>query len=119
MDEITSVGFDLESFGGESFLIRAAPAALRGKSPAKVLQDMIQELVEEAVAEKFVPVREQIWIMSACKMAVKAGDPLSNAEMEKLIVDLASTENPYLCPHGRPITIMLSREELLRKFKRT
>jgi len=119
LEEITSVGFDLESFGGESFLIRSAPAALRGKSPAKVLQDMIQELVDAAVIKKFVPVREQIWIMSACKMAVKAGDPLSHAEMEKLIVDLASTENPYLCPHGRPITIMLSREELLRKFKRT
>lgn len=119
MDEITSVGFELENFGGDSFLIRCAPAALRGKSPAKVLQDMILELVDTAVTKKFMPVREQIWIMSACKMAVKAGDPLSHAEMEKLIVDLASTENPYLCPHGRPITIMLSREELLRKFKRT
>jgi DNA mismatch repair protein MutL len=52
-------------------------------------------------------------------MAVKAGDPLSGAEMEKLVLDLAETENPYFCPHGRPITIVLSREDLLRKFKRT
>jgi DNA mismatch repair protein MutL len=52
-------------------------------------------------------------------MAVKAGDPLSHAEMEKLIVDLATTENPYMCPHGRPITITLSTEDLMRKFKRT
>ena len=119
MAEVTAVGFDLECFGGESFLVRAAPAALRGKSPVKVLQDMVSELVEAAVTKRFVPTREQIWITSSCKMAVKAGDPLSHPEMEKLIVDLASTENPYLCPHGRPITIMLSREELLRKFKRT
>lgn len=119
IDEISAVGFDLESFGGESFLIRAAPAALRGKSPVKVLQDMVDELIEGAVSKRLVPTREQIWITSSCKMAVKAGDPLSVPEMEKLIVDLASTENPYLCPHGRPITIMLPREELLRKFKRT
>jgi DNA mismatch repair protein MutL len=119
IDEITSVGFDIENFGGETFIVRAAPAALRGKSPVKVLQDMVGELVEATVTKKFVPTREQIWITSSCKMAVKAGDPLSIPEMEKLIVDLASTENPYLCPHGRPITIMLSRGELLRKFKRT
>jgi DNA mismatch repair protein MutL len=119
MEEVNAVGFELESFGGESFLIRAAPAALRGKSPVKMLQDMVSELVDAAVTKHFVPTREQIWITSSCKMAVKAGDPLSIPEMEKLIVDLASTENPYLCPHGRPITIMLSQEELLRKFKRT
>ncbi len=119
MSEVTAVGFDLESFGGNSFLIRAAPAALRGKSPVKMLQDMVSELVEASITKRFVPTREQIWITSSCKMAVKAGDYLSLPEMEKLIVDLASTENPYLCPHGRPITIMLSQEELLRKFKRT
>lgn len=119
MSEVTAVGFELESFGGDSFLVRAAPAALRGKSPVKMLQDMVNELVEASIAKRFVPTREQIWITSSCKMAVKAGDYLSLPEMEKLIVDLASTENPYLCPHGRPITIMLSQEELLRKFKRT
>jgi len=118
MDEIVRVGFELEPFGGESFLVRAAPAALRGRNPMKVLQDLVDELVDAAVARKLTPTREQIWITSACKMAVKAGDPLSHAEMEKLISDLATTENPYMCPHGRPITITLTREELLRKFKR-
>jgi DNA mismatch repair protein MutL len=118
LKEVEQVGFDLESFGGESFLIRTVPAALRGKDPVKVLRDMVDELVDCAVSRRLAPTREQIWITSACKMAVKAGDPLSHAEMEKLIVDLASTENPYLCPHGRPITITLGRDELLRKFKR-
>jgi len=118
MEEVAAVGFDIEPFGPDSFLVRAAPAALRGKDPLRVLRDLVDELVEAAVARRLTPTREQIWITSACKMAVKAGDPLSLAEMEKLIVDLATTENPYLCPHGRPITIVLTREELLRKFKR-
>ncbi len=119
IDEIERVGFELEPFGGESYLVRAAPAALKGKDPTRALQDMIDELVESSLSRRLVPTREQIWITSACKMAVKSGDTLSIAEMEKLIVDLASTENPYLCPHGRPITITLGRDELFRKFKRT
>lgn len=118
IQDIEDVGFRLERFGGESFLIREAPAALRGKDPVRVLQDLVDELVGTTYAKKIVPTREQIWITSSCRMAVKAGDPLSNAEMEKLIFDLAETENPYLCPHGRPITITLTTEDLLRKFYR-
>lgn len=119
VQEIVAVGFDIEPFGGESFVVRAVPAAIRAKDPLKILRDMVDELVDSSVARKLVPSREHIWITSACHMAVKSGDPLSHAEMEKLIVDLASTENPYMCPHGRPITITLSTEDLMRKFKRT
>lgn len=118
LDEVTAVGFEIEPFGGESFVVRAVPAALRGKNALKALRDMVDELVDCTVSRKITPTREQIWITSSCKMAVKAGDPLSHVEMEKLIVDLASTENPYLCPHGRPITITLSRDELMKKFYR-
>jgi DNA mismatch repair protein MutL len=119
LDDVAQVGFELEAFGGDSYLVRSAPAALRGADPIKVLRDLVDELVENTVARRLMPTREQIWITSACKIAVKAGDPLGHAEMEKLIVDLASTENPYMCPHGRPITLTLGRDELLRKFKRT
>jgi DNA mismatch repair protein MutL len=119
LDEVIRVGFDLEPFGGESYVVRAVPAAIRSKDPLRILRDMVDELVDSTVTRKLIPTREQIWITSACKMAVKAGDPLSHAEMEKLIVDLATTENPYMCPHGRPITITLSADDLLRKFKRT
>jgi len=117
--EVEAVGFDLEPFGGESYVVRAVPAAIRQKDPIKVLHDLVDELVESSVTRRLVPTREQIWITSSCKMAVKAGDPLSHAEMEKLIVDLAETENPYMCPHGRPITLTLTTDELLRRFKRT
>ncbi len=119
LEEVVKVGFDIEPFGGESFLVRAVPAAVRNKNPLQVLRDLADELVDAVVARKLPATREQIWITSACKMAVKAGDPLGHAEMEKLIVDLASTENPYMCPHGRPITLTLTSEELLRRFKRT
>jgi len=118
LEEMERVGFDLELFGGETVIVRSVPAALHHRNPLEVLQDLIDELVDATVARRLTPTREQIWITSSCKMAVKAGDPLSIAEMEKLIRDLATTENPYLCPHGRPITITLEKSEILRKFKR-
>lgn len=119
IETIRELGFDIESFGQDAYVVRSAPAALRGKSPAKLLQDLVDELVDGSVTRKLAPTREQIWIMSSCKMAVKAGDPLSMTEMEKLIADLAQTENPYLCPHGRPITMTLGVEDILKKFYRT
>lgn len=118
VDEVRRVGFDLEPFGGESYVVRAVPAAIKGKDPIRILKNLVDELVETSVTRRLVPTREQIWITSACHMAVKAGDPLSSPEMEKLIVDLAETENPYLCPHGRPITVTLTKDALLRLFKR-
>jgi len=118
LGELTDIGFEMEPFGGESYVVRAVPAAIRNKDPLKILADLVDELVEGSINRKLAPTREQIWITSSCKMAVKAGDPLSIAEMEKLISDLATTENPYLCPHGRPITVTLGRDALLRMFKR-
>lgn len=118
LEELREVGFDLEPFGERTFVVRGVPAALRSKDPVKALRDMVDELVELSVTRRIVPTREQIWITTSCKMAVKAGDPLSKPEMEKLLQDLALTENPYLCPHGRPITVTLDRDALLRLFKR-
>ena len=61
---------------------------------------------------------EQVLITASCKMAVKAGDPLSQEEMNQLIADLLQCKNPFVCPHGRPIIVSLSNWELDRKFRR-
>jgi len=118
LPELEAIGFELEPFGVDTYLIRAVPAALKG-DPVQTLRDIIDELVELSVSKRLPIAREQIWITTACKLAVKAGDPLSMPEMRKLIEDLARTENPYLCPHGRPITIVLTWHEIERKFKRS
>jgi len=118
LPELEAIGFELEPFGVDTYLIRAVPAALKG-DPVQTLRDIIDDLVELSVSKRLPVAREQIWITTACKLAVKAGDPLSMPEMRKLIEDLARTENPYLCPHGRPITIILTWQEIERKFKRS
>lgn len=117
LDDLRAAGFELEPFGSSTFLVRGVPAMLRRHDPIRVLRDLIDDLVD-GTRGSGLTIRENVWVMCACKMAIKAGDKLSFAEMQKLLTDLAFTENPYLCPHGRPITLMLTSSELKAKFKR-
>jgi len=108
----------LEPFGADTFILRAVPSASAEKNYEELLKDIIDELVDATVARRLPAAREQVWITASCKQAVKAGDSLTIAEMEALIRQLAETENPYLCPHGRPVTITITSDDLDRKFKR-
>lgn len=118
LSELERMGFDVELFGSDSLLVRSIPALGRGKTALAVLQDLLDELAEGAAQPNYTPTRDDVYIMCSCKMAIKAGDPLGFAEMQKLIEDLALTDNPYLCPHGRPITITWPKGDLRRRFKR-
>ena len=75
-------------------------------------------LVEKTVARKLLVPAEEVLITASCKMAVKAGDPLTFEEMNALVDDLLLCDNPYTCPHGRPIIIELTNGELDRRFGR-
>lgn len=116
--EIRKAGFDLEAFGANTFVMRGAPALVKSQDAEAVLRDMIQELVDLSVAGHLLVKPDQVLITAACKLAVKAGDPLQPDEMTRLIEDLLKCENPFVCPHGRPVIISLSNWELDRKFQR-
>ena len=118
LEELKQIGFELEIFGESSFLVRSVPALSRRRKPLEFLQDFVDELTEGTPNGPLTPTRDEVYIMASCKMAIKAGDKLGFAEMQKLVEDLAQTENPYLCPHGRPITVTLPKSDLWRKFKR-
>ena len=118
LDQIRKAGFELEAFGGDTYMMRAHPASVKQKDAEIVLRDMIQELVDLSVVKHLLVRPDQVLITASCKMAVKAGDALSTEEMERLIEDLLKCDNPFVCPHGRPIIISLSNWELDRKFHR-
>jgi DNA mismatch repair protein MutL len=118
LPELRNLGFDIDRFGNNSYIVRSLPAAITARDWKHLLYDLASEICEFDGRVQTQEARHRIWITTACHMAVKAGDVLSIAEMEKLIKDLAETENPYMCPHGRPIAITLTFEELLRRFKR-
>ncbi|MBX3097192.1 MAG: DNA mismatch repair endonuclease MutL [Fimbriimonadaceae bacterium] len=125
-DELFAAGYVIEPFGAESVLVREVPALWRGGSPVTALKDALEEMAGAAaqggsgfVGSGCLGVGTlDVFAMAACKMAVKAGDKLADAEMMRLIEDLAKTENPYFCPHGRPITIVWPIGEIRRRFKR-
>jgi len=111
-------GWDIEPFGKDSFLVRSVPSyASRGATEA-LLRDMVDELAHLSVARRLLVQKEHVTITNACKLAVKAGDPLNMEEMNGLLQQLAETENPYLCPHGRPIVVILPFDSINRQFKR-
>jgi DNA mismatch repair protein MutL len=118
LEDFAVAGWEIEPFGRDSFLVRAMPALVGRRNPEALLRDMVDELVHQTVARRLLVQRDHVTITNACKMAVKAGDPLEMEEMVGLLHQLADTENPYLCPHGRPVVVTMSVSELERRFKR-
>jgi len=124
LEDLRRAGFDLEPFGGDSFVVRSVPASVAEKrlkvqdGPEEVLREIVDELVEKTVSRRLLLPAEEVLITASCKMAVKAGDPLSFDEMNALVADLLRSENPYTCPHGRPIIVELPNGDLDRKFGR-
>ena len=118
LDDLRSLGFDIEPFGKDAFVVRAVPALIAEKNYEQILRDTIEELTELTLAKRLMIHREAVLATSACKMAVKAGDRLSYDEMARLLSDLRQTSNPYLCPHGRPIVVCISNRDLDKMFGR-
>ncbi|MGQ9580513.1 MAG: DNA mismatch repair endonuclease MutL, partial [Armatimonadota bacterium] len=100
------------------FILRGVPPSLKPSEAESTLRDIIAELVDLSVARHLIVRPDQVLITVACKMAIKAGKKLSDREMAQLIDDLLNCENPFVCPHGRPIMVSLSSWELDRKFRR-
>lgn len=112
-----AIGFTLEPFGSNALIIRTIPDLQSARiDPESALRAALQSLIKAHPADHQA-VNELLYQV-ACKAAVKAHDHLSALEIHQLIADLAPLENPYTCPHGRPVIIRMPRLELEKKFKR-
>lgn len=117
MDIFTRIGFQIEPFGGKEYAVTAVPANLFGLQEKELMIEMLDSLMQLKGSETPQLILEKVASMS-CKAAVKGNQKLSRPEVEKLIDELLTLENPYHCPHGRPTIISMSRYELEKKFKR-
>ena len=117
-DRFTAIGFEIEPFGGDEYAVRAVPDNLFGIAKKELLLEMLDSLAD-GLSTSLEPesIDEKIASMS-CKAAVKGNMKLSYAEMDELINELLSLDNPYHCPHGRPTIIAMTKRELEKKFKR-
>lgn len=117
MDYFCKLGFELEHFGGKEYSVTAVPANLFGINGEELMIEILDSLSEFHGRETPQVIIEKIASMS-CKAAVKGNQKLSRQEIEALIADLLTLDNPYHCPHGRPTIISMSKYELEKKFKR-
>lgn len=116
-DSFEKLGFVIEPFGGKEYAIRAVPGNLYGLNGQTLITDLIDGLGELSAKDTPELVVEKIASMS-CKAAVKGNQKLSDREISQLIDDLMELENPYFCPHGRPVILAMTKQEIERKFKR-
>ena len=115
---LTRFGFELEPFGGQTFVLRSVPVSLTGRDHQAVLNDILSAVEghrPEAGLERF---EETLLSSLACHGAVKAGEEMTLPEMDRLLTDLDRTQVPTHCPHGRPLIFHLSRHDIEKRFKR-
>ncbi len=117
LDAFAALGFELEEFGEHSYVIRGVPVDLYGCSYQELFSEVLDELAQGPVQGNFEVVKDKLASM-ACKSAVKGNMSMSRPELEALIDELLSLDNPYFCPHGRPVIISMTKQEIEKKFKR-
>ena len=111
------MGFEIEEFGTDAYAVRSMPADLYGCNEKQFFMEVLDELSDNPMKGTPDVILNKLASM-ACKAAVKGNSSMSKEEMEALVDELLTLENPYHCPHGRPTIISMSKYEIEKKFKR-
>ncbi|GMK46065.1 DNA mismatch repair protein MutL [Paenibacillus glycanilyticus] len=111
-------GVELEPFGAQTFLVRAYPEWFPQGEEQAIIEEMAELLLSERKSINIAKLREKAAIMCSCKASIKANDRKTREEGEALLARLAACNQPYTCPHGRPIVVHLSTYQLEKMFKR-
>ena len=113
---LEKIGFKVKKVGDYSISVEATPSDVSWGNERQVIRDIIDDFLETRKTSSSY--KESIAASFACKAAVKAGDKLTHDELQLLVNRLFATEHPYYCPHGRPIIVQMSLEELDKRFER-
>ncbi len=117
-DQLEQLGFQVEPFGARTALLRAVPATIPGASLGDLVHRALAALAGDGDEPGSDPL-ERLAIATACHTAIRAGDPLDHQSIAALLADLAETEDPFTCFHGRPTMIAVPRDQLERWFLRS
>ncbi len=116
--ELEGNGFEVEPFGPRTIAIKAAPAGLEGSALERMVVEVLEQAGSLEQAENLEAARTRIAASIACHAAIKVNTPLDPARMEWLLAELARTEHPTSCPHGRPIVLRYAWKDIQRAFHR-
>ncbi len=117
-EELSANGFDVTPMGAQSVAIQATPAGISSGDAELLLAEILDGIEREHAAISMDALQSKIAATTACHAAIKVNMPLDHAKMEWLLGELAKTETPMSCPHGRPIVLRYSLREIERAFKR-
>jgi len=116
---IAKLGIEIVPFGPKTYAVQAFPTLLAKAAPIEFVQDLIDLLAEKTAELNAEDLLDEVLNMAACKAAIKAGQRLTDSEIQQLLADRELYESTTRCPHGRPTTIRFSMSELEKQFKRT
>ena len=117
-EELAANGFEVEPMGPRSVAIQAVPAGVAGPDAEKLLTEILDGIERENAAISIETLQAKIAASTACHAAIKVNMPLDQTKMEWLLGELAKTDCPMSCPHGRPVVLRYSVKEIERAFHR-
>jgi DNA mismatch repair protein MutL len=117
--ELSTMGLDIEHFGGRTFVVKAVPASLSGRDVKPLIIEIAENMVTVGTSSGLQKALEQCCVLMACHGAIRANHPLSEPQIKGLLEQLDACDNPSHCPHGRPTWIRWDLKTLEKSFKRT
>src|SRR5271166_950889 len=117
-DELQHNGFEAEPFGARSVAVKVAPAGVDAAAVEKMLHELLDQISREEQSLNLEKIRGRIAASIACHAAIKVNMPLEQNKMEWLLAELAKTDHPMSCPHGRPVVLRYSMQDIQKAFKR-
>lgn len=117
-ETLRRIGIGVEPFGGDTVLVSSYPAMLTNHNPAEMLRGVIEKLMSDGSTLDQRDLVDELLHMISCKAAIKAGDKLTPEEITALLEHRDLCQDAHHCPHGRPTSLVFSRDELDKKFKR-
>ena len=117
LPSLVQYGFEIEEFGGQSLVVRTIPVWCQNLDAKLVIETILQQIIYDNKVD-IGKLRESVAIMMSCKGSIKANQYINDYEIKQLLLNLCECEQPYTCPHGRPIIVKLTKYEIEKLFKR-
>jgi DNA mismatch repair protein MutL len=117
-DELAHNGFEAEPFGARSIAVKVAPAGVDAAQVEHMLHELLDQISREEQSLNLEKIRARIAASIACHAAIKVNTPLEQNKMDWLLAELAKTDHPMSCPHGRPVVLRYSVKDIQKAFKR-
>ena len=117
-DELQHNGFEAEPFGARSVAVKVAPAGVDAAAVEHMLHELLDQISREEQSLNLEKIRSRIAASIACQAAIKVNMPLEQNKMDWLLAELAKTDHPMSCPHGRPVVLRYSVKDIQKAFKR-